>query len=256
MPPLLPEGTRVLSRLSTSHIAPRRKGRHKQRAVVDRRALLFSDVHSMDGSDADESMRSYVKLCNLTDWAMESDYWIGSVGDFADVAAGFTPEQIIEPRRAQIRKLNAYDKMLWITGNHDHGIINWRAYGFRGIPEKVWGRTLIKHGHSYYWANYGGWCWLVGKPIIWAGTKLGRKSKRGRTGEWLAHHTYFGNRKMRKKGKAELNKRGLRLLICGHTHKPEIHYDADKRLAVLNLGDMVEHQTFGIVTPEEILLCV
>jgi UDP-2,3-diacylglucosamine pyrophosphatase LpxH len=238
-----------------SSIVPRGEG-----PVIDRKILLFSDVHSMDGSDNDASMRSYVKLCNLTDWAMDNEYWIASVGDFADVAAGFTPEQIIKPRREQIRKLNTYriereNGAVWLHGNHDHGIIDKRAYDWDGIPEVVYGKTLIHHGHKYYWANYGRWCWLVGKPIIYAGQKLGHRPEQGRVGDRISR-IFFSNRKMIARGKAELKKRGLRLLICGHTHKSGLHHDARHQLTVLNLGDMVEHGTFGIVTPEEILLCV
>jgi predicted phosphodiesterase len=251
----LPEGTKILNRLSMSSIVPRSNG-----PVIDRNILITSDHHSEDGSDNDASMRSWVKFCNLTDWGMENQYYCVQAGDFANVAEGHLPQTIYTPRKTQIDKLTAYRingeaGTIWIYGNHDHGIINKRAYDWDGIPEVVFGKTLVHHGHKYYRANYGIWCWLVGKPTIWLGQKLGQRPERRRVEERISRY-FFSNRKMIARGKAELKKRGLRLLICGHTHKPDLHHDRSNQLTILNLGDMIEHQTFGIVTPEEILLCV
>jgi UDP-2,3-diacylglucosamine pyrophosphatase LpxH len=146
---------------------------------------------------------------------------------------------------SQFRKLADQLDLIWVRGNHDSDAESVaHLIGARFVPEYVFrsGRRQILCVHGDVWDRF-----LTDHPIIthiadWFYLYMQRMSRR------LANRTKRSSKtflrcadRVRTESKAYALAKGADVVVCGHTHFPEMPADLSEPCAYYNSGSWTDH---------------
>lgn len=161
-----------------------------------------------------------------------------------------------------LRKLLAYSnkgtQVVWITGNHDDFL---RAYSplrlgnIQIVNEWEWKGYLITHGDLYdgvvklkWLGMIGSWGYELALGIDRSLKSLGYKKSLSKMLKDRVKHAVKFIVDFERQLAFQAHSRGLKGVICGHIHKPELKtiLIKDKKIQYINLGDWIENNSYVV----------
>ena len=170
-----------------------------------------------------------------------------------------------------IRKLLAYSnkgtKIIYITGNHDDFLRSYSPVKFGNIEivdEYEWKGYLISHGDKYdgvvqlKWLGViGGYGYEIAIMIDRFLKKIGYKVSLSKFAKDNVKQAVKFISNFENQLAYQALQRGLKGVICGHIHNPEIKTITikKKKIEYLNCGDWIENNSYIVYKKNKFRLC-
>ncbi len=236
--------------------------------------LVVSDVHL--GAVPASTERSFLEFLTFASREARGLVIAGDLFDLWYAPRSFVPRRYVRPLAALAGVVDAGVEVFFVSGNRDAaewGDALGADVGLTVLPDPsrvqlAGRRTLVAHGdgvapgHAEYAKPYGllRQRWVVSAaqrllPSSWLFETLARRSG---TLTWVERHARGESTGPKARAPQIENwarlqlatDRGLRLVICGHSHLPAL-VEVEPGRHYVNAGDWVSHFTYAVVPSDD-----